>query len=196
MGPTAGLDDLKKKRVSCPCRDSNPGSSSPWPSHCTNHAIVSVSSAAMQDYGPNTDCVRLYRQTMQTLSILHVTLTVKVSPYMPSRQWRAVEILLYPYSSRRQKGGGGSQRSSREREPIPIALYRGMGLEGSEKSRPSSGFQTPDHPVAIPTTLSRPPVLHVADLLYSWQIILLHNTHTHTHNVIMSLIKTLSFRQI
>lgn len=148
MGPTAGLDDLKKKRVSYPCRDSNPGSSSPWPSRYTNHAIVSVSSAAMQDYGPNTDCVRLQRQTMQTLTILHVTLTVKLSPYMPSRQWRAVEIQLYPYSPRRQKGGRGSQRPSRERDPIPISLYRRTGLEGSEKSRPSPGFQTPDHPVA------------------------------------------------
>jgi len=38
----AGLDDLEERKI-CPCQDSNPGSSSPWPSKYTEYAIRAVS---------------------------------------------------------------------------------------------------------------------------------------------------------
>ena len=41
MGPTAGLGVLEKKRISSPCRDSNPRSSSPYPNHSTSYAVPS-----------------------------------------------------------------------------------------------------------------------------------------------------------
>jgi hypothetical protein len=38
VGSRTGLDVLEKRRISCPCRDSNPGPSSPYPSHYTDWA--------------------------------------------------------------------------------------------------------------------------------------------------------------
>jgi hypothetical protein len=40
IGPRASLDDLEKRKISCLCQDSNPKSSSPYPSHYTNCATT------------------------------------------------------------------------------------------------------------------------------------------------------------
>ena len=31
MGPRDGVDDLEKRKISCPCQDSSPGPSNPLP---------------------------------------------------------------------------------------------------------------------------------------------------------------------
>ena len=31
MGPRDGVDDLEKRKISCPCRDTSPGQSNPQP---------------------------------------------------------------------------------------------------------------------------------------------------------------------
>jgi len=39
MGPRTGLNILENRKISCPCRDSNPGTSSPRPS-CSTYSTI------------------------------------------------------------------------------------------------------------------------------------------------------------
>lgn len=43
MGPTASLDNLEKRYVSCPRVDSNPRSPNMWHRHYTNSALLASS---------------------------------------------------------------------------------------------------------------------------------------------------------
>jgi hypothetical protein len=38
--PRASLDVLEKRKISCLCQDSNPGPSSPKPSHCSDYTVL------------------------------------------------------------------------------------------------------------------------------------------------------------
>jgi len=44
VGKCAGLDVLEKRKISCPCRDSNPQPSNPQSSHCIDYANPVLSS--------------------------------------------------------------------------------------------------------------------------------------------------------
>lgn len=40
IGPRVNLDILEQRKIPCPCWDSDPGSSSPYPSHCADYNIL------------------------------------------------------------------------------------------------------------------------------------------------------------
>jgi hypothetical protein len=59
----AGLDTLEKTWISCPCQDSNPVLSSPWPSYYTDYAILA--SSVMPIFKTESNywiCIILYPQ--------------------------------------------------------------------------------------------------------------------------------------
>jgi hypothetical protein len=55
LGPTAGLKVFQNRKISCPCRDTNPGSPSPYPSPDTDYVVSDYKTEEFPSKCPEPD---------------------------------------------------------------------------------------------------------------------------------------------
>jgi len=99
--PRASLDVLEKRKISCLCQDSNPGSSSPKPRHCSDHTVLvsmlgllDVSSVSFRIMNSCTLCLVPHQLlTRLLLLIFYIFLIVHLRIFLVSDQLDAQFLL-------------------------------------------------------------------------------------------------------
>ena len=146
MGPIGNANDSEKIKIPCPCRDSNPGSSIPQPSHYTFWSILTFGAKL-----PKNQAIYVLYLKIQKVKY---TLVQEFRLCTGRTAYRGVEVQLYSFMTMALEGGEGSaSHSGRSLSPGKTwyLLHRRLGgPQGRSgqvrKISPPTGIRSPARP--------------------------------------------------